>query len=164
MCRQLGIVTYHPEVGPMTKGPSRGQVPGSGSGAEKSTGLVTVKLVNARQVLTSQSVIASVQLSPMVPSTVPVLIEANPTFTEVKGIQLSDALVVPDEQGLANVCLTNFSGMTVTEGGDSVVVLVVQAYTVLPAEPQANPVEKESCVHQTTSVPKMDNPERKWKV
>ena len=100
----------------------------------------------------------------MVRCSLPVLIGANPAFTEVKGIQLSDALIVPDEQGLANVCLTNFSGMTVTEGGDSVVVLVVQAYTVLPAEPQANPVEKESCVHQTTSVPKMDNPERKWKV
>ena len=100
VCHQLGIVTYHPEVGPMTQGASRRQVPGSGSGAENSTGLVTVKLVNAVWVLPSQSVIASVQLSPMVPPTVPVSIEANPAFTEVKGIQLSDALVVADEQGL----------------------------------------------------------------
>ena len=45
----------------------------------------------------------------MVPPTVPVLFEANSAFTEVKGIQLSDAPVVPDEQGLANVCLTNLA-------------------------------------------------------
>ena len=100
VCCQLGIVTYHPEVGPMTQGASRRQVQGSGSGAENSTCLVTVKLVNTVRVLPSQSVIASVQLSPMVPPTVPVSIEANPAFTEVKGIQLSDALVVADEQGL----------------------------------------------------------------
>ena len=47
VCHQLGIVTYHPEVGPMTQGSSRRQVQGSGSGAETSSGLVTVKLVNA---------------------------------------------------------------------------------------------------------------------
>ena len=47
VCCQLGIVTYHPDVGPMTQGASRRQVQGSGSGAENSTGLVTVKLVNA---------------------------------------------------------------------------------------------------------------------
>lgn len=86
MCRQLGIAPYHLEVGPMAA--SRRQVPGSSSGAEKSTGLVTVKLVNAVRILPSQSVIASVQLSPMVPRTVPVLIEANPAFSEMKGIKL----------------------------------------------------------------------------
>ena len=47
VCRQLGIVTYHPDVGHMTQGASRRQVQGSGSGAENSTGLVTVTLVNA---------------------------------------------------------------------------------------------------------------------
>ena len=76
----------------------------------------------------------------MVPRTVTVLIGANPAFTEVKGIQLSDALVVPDEQGLANVCLTNFSGMTVSVEGDSPVGLAIQLDTSPPAEPEANPV------------------------
>ena len=164
VCRQLGIVTYHPEVSPMTKGVSREQAPGSGRVAEKSTGPVTVKLVNTVRVLPSQSVMASVQLSPMFLPTVPVLVEANPAFTEVKGIQLSDALVVPDEQGLANVCITNLSGMTVCVEGDSVVGLAMQADTVPLPEPEANPVEEESPVRQTTSVSSLDDPERKRKV
>ena len=100
----------------------------------------------------------------MVPPTVPVLFEANSAFTEVKGIQLSDALVVTDEQGLANVCLTTFSGMTLSVDGDSVVALAMQADTVPLAEPEANPVEEESPVGQTTSVPKLDNSKRKRKV
>ena len=76
----------------------------------------------------------------MVRCSLPVLIGANPAFTEVKGIQLSDALIVPDEQGLANVCLTNFSGMTVSVEGDSPVGLAIQADTSPLTEPEANPV------------------------
>ena len=82
----------------------------------------------------------------------------------MKGIQLSDAPVVPDEQGLDNVCLTNFSGMTVSVEGDSPVGLAMQADISPPAEPKANTVEEESSVCQTISVPKLDNHERKWKV
>ena len=82
-----------------------------------------------------------------------------------------------------NVCLTNFSGMTVSVDGESVLALAMQADTVPPAVPlfhcsnmslgkpncacqeeRANPVEEESPVGQTTSVPKLDNSKRKWKV
>ena len=83
----------------------------------------------------------------MFPPTVLVLIETNPAFTEVKGIQLSDALVVPDEQGLANVCFTTLSGMSVSVEGDSIVGLASQGDTVPLAEPEANPVEEKSPVH-----------------
>ena len=74
----------------MTKGVYRKPVPGSGKGAEKSTGPLIIKLVTAVWVLPSQSVLASIQLSRIVLPTVPVLIETNPAFTKVKGVQLSD--------------------------------------------------------------------------
>ena len=54
--------------------------------------------------------------------------------------------------------------MTVSVEGDSPVGLAMQADTSPPAEPKVKPVEEESSVCQTISVPELDNPERKWKV
>ena len=73
VCRQLNIVTYHPEVGPATKSTARGQSLGPGQRAGKAadtvtdtdtvTDSVTVKLVKTVHALPSQSVMAQVQLS-----------------------------------------------------------------------------------------------------
>lgn len=73
VCRQLNIVTYHPEVGPATEITARCQSLGPGQSGGKAadtatdndtvTDSVTVKLVKTVCVLPSQSVMAQVQLS-----------------------------------------------------------------------------------------------------
>ena len=74
LCRQLNIVTYHPEVGSTTKSTARGQSLGPGQSDGKAadavtdtdtvTDSVTVKLVKTVHALPSQSVMAQEQLSP----------------------------------------------------------------------------------------------------
>ena len=91
---------------------------------------VTVKLVKTVRVLPSQSVMAQVQLlsAPFPPG--PILIEADPTMTELRGIQLSDALVFINDQGFVNVCFSKFSGMTVSVCGGSPVALAMPADSI----------------------------------
>ena len=96
VCRQLNIVTYHPEVGPATKITARGQSLGPGQRAGKAadadtvtdtdtvTDSVTVKLVKTVRVLPSQSVMAQVQLSSALFPPGPIVIEADPTMTELR--------------------------------------------------------------------------------
>ena len=130
----------HAEVGPATKITARGQSLGPSQSARKAadtvtdtdtiTDSVTVKLVKTVRVLPSQSVIAQVQLSsaPFPPG--PILIEADPTMTELRVIQLSDALVFINDQGFANVYFLNFSGMTVGVEGGSPVGLAMPADSI----------------------------------
>ena len=182
VCRQLNIVTYHPEVGPATKITARGQSLGPGQRAGKAadadtvtdtdtvTDSVTVKLVKTVRVLPSQSVMAQVQLSSALFPPGPILIEADPIMTELRGIQLSDALVFTDDQGFANVCFSNFSGMTISVDGGSPVGSAMPADSIPFPKSETNSVEQgpEETVHpsvrQTTVVLQLSDSERKHKV
>ena len=180
VCRQLNIVTYHPEVGPVTKITARGQSLGPGQSAGKAadtvtdtdavTDSVTVKLVKTVCVLPSQSVMAQVQLSSALFPPGPILIEADPIMTELRGIQLSDALVFTDDQGFADVCFSNVSGMTVSVDGGSPVGSAMPADSIPLPKSETNSVEQgpeetvHSSVRQTTVVPQLSDSERKHKV
>ena len=129
VCRELGVGTTHPEVGPVIKGAVRSQVLEPGQSAGKTTDTVTatvtdtttdndtvtdpvtVKLVKTVCVLPSQSVVAQVQLSSTLLPPGPVLIEADPmaSMTNLRGIQLSDVLVTPDNRGLTTKSTTSSS-------------------------------------------------------
>lgn len=86
-------------------------------------------------------------------------------MTELRGIQLSDALVFTNDRGLANVCFSNFSDLTVSVDGGSPV------GSAMPADKsETNSVEQgpeetaHPSVHQTTLVPQLSDSERKQKV
>ena len=96
----------------------------------------------------------------------PILIEADPTMTELRGIQLSDALVVT----VVNVCFSNFSGMTVSVDGGSLVGSAMTADSIPFPKSETNSVEQgpeenaHPSVRQTTLVPQLSDSERKQKV
>ena len=88
-------------------------------------------------------------------------------MTKLRGIQLSDALVFTDDRGLANVCFSNFSGMTVTVDCGSPVGSAIPAGSIPFPKSETNSVEQgpEETVHpsvcQTTLVPQLNDSERK---
>ena len=166
VCRQLNIVTYHPEVGPVTKITARGQSLGPGQSVGKAadtvidtdavTDSVTVKLVKTVRVLPSQSVMAQVQLSSALFPPGPTLIEADPIMTELRGIQLPDVLVFTNDQGFADVCFSIFSGMTVSVDSGSPVGSAMPADSIPHPKSETNSVEqalRRLCTHLFVRLP-----------
>ena len=113
---------------------------------------------------------AQVQLSSALFPPGHILIEADPAMTELRGIQLSDALVVTIDRGLANVCFSNFSGMTVSVDGGSLVGSAMTADSIPFPKSKTNSVEQgpeenaHPSVRQTTLVTQLSDSERKQKV
>ena len=150
----------------MTKITARGQSLGPGQSVGKAadtvidtdavTDSVTVKLVKTVRVLPSQSVMAQVQLSSALFPPGPTLIEADPIMTELRGIQLSDALVFTDDQGFADVCFSIFSGMTVSVDGGSPVGSAMPADSIPHPKSETNSVEqalRRLCTHLFVRLP-----------
>ena len=113
VCRQLEIVSYHPEVGGHVEKVAKSQsvVPTISEG-QVTTARVSVWLIESVKVLPRQNVLAAVQLSPVTLVKGTVLIEASDLYARYNGVQLPDTLVVPDEGGVAKVMLSNLSSGT----------------------------------------------------
>ena len=88
VCRQLGIVTYHDEVGRCKDSQKQGR---------KATGpAVNVSTVKTIRVLPHQSIVIEVKTQP---SDGPVLLEHDCALEESTGLQLEDTLVFPSKEG-----------------------------------------------------------------
>lgn len=117
VCRQLGIVTYHPEI-LTTPQPSE-------PAGNKECRVPTVKVCLVKGIKLpprpGQSVIAEVSWDGEGP-TGPLLLEANPELLAQHGVQVSDGLVPSAEAGTAKIIVTNCSGFTyrLEEGTDVV--------------------------------------------
>ena len=111
VCRQLGIVTYHPDV--RSKGPAKkGKVP-----------TVRVKLVQAVRLLPNQSILADTQvdLDGLGGCADSYLFEPDPLFQERQSVQMADGLVHCPPDGQVKVLLTNHLGMSqVVDAGQDV--------------------------------------------
>ena len=84
------------------------------------------------------------------------MIEADPTMTELRGIQLSDALVITDDPRLDNVCFSNCSGMTVSVDGGWPVGLVMPADSIPYPKPEQtwwSKALKRLCTHLFVRLP-----------
>jgi len=110
VCRQLGIISYHGDVK---------KCRGAKQGATNQ-----VKIVKTVCVLPHQSVMAQVQ----VPGSCPLLVEENCSLKEASGLLLENTLVMPNEDGLAYVMLSNPTGCSsqVTAGTTVGIVVEVQ--------------------------------------
>ena len=108
VCRQLGIVQYHPNVevwrghkSQSTNHQSSVVVP-----------MVRVKLVQVTRCLPQQTALARVQVENVL-SDQPVLLEISKSFRTETGLELDSAVIVPDEDGYAYITITNNGGYTV---------------------------------------------------
>ena len=126
-CRQLEIVSYHPEVGVHVGkvAKNRPAVPATGEGQVTSV-RVLVRLIESVKVLPRHNVLAAVRLSPAPSVKGTVLIEASEPYTGYSGVQLTDTLVIPDENGVAKVMLSNVSSGTLQVDREESIVDVVE--------------------------------------
>ena len=108
VCRQLGIITYHPDVqvwrGGRKSGPHPIQVQVTKVPA------VRVRLVGGLSVPPCQTAVAQVKVDGIREEHQPILIES--CSTEDTGIYLEDALVTLSPEGCANVMIVNATGFT----------------------------------------------------
>ena len=136
VCSQLGIVSYHtdvhPGVAPVAK-PLKGSVDPTQSGldavgdematvdngvqlgSEARVPLVRVSLVKSVTVLPGQTTMVDVKLtSGCNLSNLPVLVEGSASVEKKTGLRVEDALVAPDDEGMAKMSVWNPSGFSQT--------------------------------------------------
>lgn len=107
VCRQLGIITYHPDVQEWRGG--RKQPPSASEDAKVPT--VRVRLYSSIQVPPLQSTVVQVQVdSPE--GGLPVCLEQASDLEEETGLRVLDSVVVPNQRGIANVLVSNPSAYT----------------------------------------------------
>lgn len=101
VCRQLGTISYHPEV--QAWGGGRKQSPNAqkegAKDKEAKVPTVRVKLLQSVQFLPYQAVVAQVQLNSMHCGIEPLLLEQSTKIEEATGLQVEDALVQPTVEG-----------------------------------------------------------------
>ena len=95
---------------------------------------MSVRLLESLKVLPRQNVLVAIQLSPIPPVRGAVLIEANDPYTGYNGVQLSDALVDPDENGVAKVMLSNLSSGTLQVNNKASIGVATLADVVEPPD------------------------------
>ena len=115
VCRQLGIVQYHPNV-EVWRGGHKSQSMNHQSSAV--VPMVRVKLVLVTRCLPQQTALARVQVENVL-SDKPVLLETSKSFRAETGLELDSAVIVPDEDGYAYVTITNNGGYTVKLDADT---------------------------------------------
>jgi hypothetical protein len=105
MCRQLGIISYHPEVKVQKKLHKNGHC---------TVPTVRVRLIQDVRILPYQSSTFKVKLEGVhpVPKNAPLLLEADSTLQDELNMHLVNTLVLPAEDGHVLVTLDNYSGIS----------------------------------------------------
>ena len=122
ICRQMGIITYHPEVksrkaehvdpAELEPGPKQQNEKKSEDSPKGQVPIVRVKLVQSIKLPPNQTVMAEVKLSDGVSGNGPMLLEPDLTVCQERGVQVADSVVMPSEDGIARVMITNCLGMS----------------------------------------------------
>jgi hypothetical protein len=115
VCRQMGIISYHPEVQPrkLSISDPRGPVPEEQNEQTESSPkcqvpTVRIQLVQSVKLPPKQTVMVDVKLSDDITGNGPLLVEPDLTVCRERGVQVADS-VVPSEDG---VVITNCLGMS----------------------------------------------------
>ncbi len=118
VCRQMGIISYHPEVQPrgLSISGSPGPVPEEQNAQTSSpkcqVPTVRIQLVQSIKLPPKQTVMVDVKLSDDVTGNGPLLVEPDLVVCCERGMQVADSVVVPSEDGIARVTITNCLGMS----------------------------------------------------
>lgn len=124
VCRQLGIISYHPDVRPWNKDngelvlqPSDKQKESTLSKKDARVPQVRVRLLQSVKVLPQHTKNVKVQVDKEYRSGEPMLLEPDSLLDE-KGLQIDRAIFRPDNSGIGVIRLTNPTGYSckVTEG------------------------------------------------
>ena len=136
VCRQLGIITYHPDVQKWRGG--RKKVPTTASEKAK-VPMVRVKLVQSIQLSPRQSAVVQVQVDTR-GSNEPVYVEHDPHFEYETGLSVDDVLLQPSREGLAQMVVSNPTVYTqVTDRGAILGEVIVVANVVEPSKLEHDP-------------------------
>ena len=103
VCRQLGIITYHPDVEPRKAANSHEGQTGAKSDAHVLT--VRVKLVQSTRLPPNQNVVAEARLIGYDVYSGPLLIEPDSMFKSERGFHVVDSVVSTSEEGTVRVML-----------------------------------------------------------
>ena len=133
VCRQLGIVTYHDEVGKCKADRKQEQ-------RKAIVPAVSVSTVKTIHVLPHQSIAAEVGVPP---STGPLLLEHDCTLEESTGLQLEDTLIHPNKQGLAYAIFSNPTGCSSFVNAGTIIGRAVEVEIIEGAEPNTKMTKPE---------------------
>ena len=146
VCRQLGIVTYHPDVetwrGCRKRAPKH-RSDGASEDARRQSDLQTeaqqpwvptvrVKLVQAVKLDPRRSTVVKARLVPDCVGETPVLVEGDPDLEKRTGLVFDDALVQPAKDGSVELLLTNATAFPQVADSDAD---LGEATLVTPVEP-----------------------------
>ena len=126
VCRQLGIIQYHPAAEPW-RGKKRDLYQPPQSPAKVQVPRVTVNLVQALRLPSRKWVVVPVQVNHFLEDTL--LFQGDRELQDQCGILMLDAILKPDHSGMAYVVAENHTGYTavlekdMTVTGESAVII-----------------------------------------
>ena len=109
VCRQLGIITYHPDIQKWRGG--RKKQPPSAAVEKAKVPMVRVKFVQSIQLSPHQSAVMQVQVDTC-GNDDPVHIEHDPYFEYETGLRVDDVLLQPSGEGRAQIVVANPTAFT----------------------------------------------------
>jgi hypothetical protein len=124
VCSQLGIVSYHPNV--------ESQAPTAGS-EEAVVPTVRVCLLQSVSIPAGQCALIPVQVEGACPPRGPLLLDYDSSVEQTTGLQVEDALLQPDQDGFATLCVSNSRGFTGLVEEGTVLGRAAEAVVVEPA-------------------------------
>ena len=138
VCRQLGIITYHPDVQKWRGG--RKKQPPSAAIEKAKVPMVRVKLVQSIQLSPHQSAVVQVQVDTC-GNDDPVYVEHDPYFEYETGLRVDDVLLQPSGEGRAQIVVANPTAFTQVADRGTTLGEVIAAAVVEPNDP----LEPEEC-------------------
>ena len=117
VCRQLGLIIYHRDVRPLSKGQKTKNPPAPLEEQEKSDAqvpTVRVSLVQSLHLLPHQSALVQVQVESHCENGNALLLEHSTKVEDATGLLLEDALIQPDGDGFAQLVISNPTGCSCT--------------------------------------------------
>ena len=126
VCNQLGIVNYHPDV--------ESQAPASAAESEEAVvPTVRVCLLQSVSVPAGQCALVPVRVEGACPAKGPLLLDYDPSVEQTTGLQIEDALLQPDRDGFATLCVSNSGGFVGSVEEGTIIGKAAEAVVVEPA-------------------------------
>ena len=156
VCRQLGIITYHPDV------KVRGSPQPKADKEQQSAVVPSIRVYLSQSVRipAGHTAVVSVQFQGGEPTGDPLLLERDPAIEESTGLQVDDALLQPSQEGIAHMRISNSSGFTTVLQEGTVLGEAVKA-TVVPPPVQREDSMTECAVPDVRTVSAVPDNERK---
>ena len=120
VCRQMGIISYYPEVQPRKSSisDSPGPVPEVQKNEQTKSSpkclvpTIRIQMVQSVKLPPKQTVMVDVKLSDGITGNCPLVVEPDLTVCRDRGVQVADSVIVPSEDGIVRVMITNCLGMS----------------------------------------------------